>query len=80
MAKTSADVLWEEGRAEGKAEGKAEGESKGKRETLLRQLRRKFGALPPEVEQRIQALTDIPRLDDLLDRILTAGSIEEMGV
>jgi len=72
MAKTSAEVLHEKGRAEG--------EARGKRETLLRQLRRKFGALPQDVEQRIQALTEVSQMDELLDRILTAASIGEMDV
>ncbi|MBI4564967.1 MAG: DUF4351 domain-containing protein [Planctomycetes bacterium] len=76
MAKTSAEVWEEKGRIEGKIEGKIE----GLRQALLRQLRSKFGPISREVEQRIEALTDISRLDTLLERVLTAASIDEMGL
>ena len=75
MGKTSAEVLEEKGQEKGRAEG----EAKGKRETLLGLMRRKFGVLPGDVERRIEALAEVSRIDELLDRILSAATIEEMG-
>ncbi len=68
------------GEARGKAIGEARGEARGKRQTLLRLLRAKFGAVPEEVARRVEAEADIARLDALLERILTAASIQEMGL
>jgi hypothetical protein len=52
--------------AEGRAQGKAEGRAEGERALLLRQLRRRFGPLPEEVEARLGAapLEDIERWAD----------------
>lgn len=58
--------------------GRQEERAASRRATLLRQLRAKFGAVPDEVARRVEAEVDISRLDALLDRILTAASIEEM--
>ncbi len=70
----------EEGKAIGVEEGKAIGEVRAKRQTLLRLLRAKFGAVPEDAVRRVEALDDVAQLDALLDRILTAGSIMEMGL
>jgi hypothetical protein len=56
------------------------GIAKGKRETLLRQLQHKFGDLPKRVTARIEATKSEAKLDALLDRILDANSLEEMGL
>lgn len=60
--------------------GIAIGIVRGKRETALRQLRKKFGALPRTVEARIQAMETEAELDALLDAILTARSLEDLGL
>lgn len=74
MQVTWADKIRDEGRQEGREEGALE----AKRETLLRQLTRKFGRLPDAVLSRVNALESIPLLDTYLDRLVTAGSLEEM--
>lgn len=66
-----------EGLAEGRAEGRAEGERKGKADTLLRQLRRRFGAVPAETETLVRA-ADGARLDGWCDRILDARTLDEV--
>lgn len=66
---TAAQKLKEEGRVEGRAEGRAE--------VLLRQLRRKFTALPPDVEQRVRSASP-EELDRFADQILDATSLEEV--
>ena len=55
-----------------------EGAVEAKRETLLRQLTRKFGPLPEGVTARVNALQSTAELDTYLDRLVTAGSLEEM--
>ena len=50
----------------------------GKRESLLRQMRRKFGDLPDEVIRRIEAIKDSEELDRLSDRIFDGATLEEL--
>jgi predicted transposase YdaD len=63
---------------EGKALGKAEGKAEGKRETLLRQMRVKFGPIPESVETQIKGINNPEILDEIADRVLFANSLEEM--
>lgn len=60
----------EEGRAEGRVEGRAEGRRQEAMELILRQLNRRFGALPSALTVAVEALPlpEIERLgEDLLD-------------
>ena len=59
---------------------RSEGVLQGKRETLVRLLTRKFGPLPPELETRVDTIASVEELDALLDRVLVAGSLDEMGL
>ena len=43
------------------------------RSTLLRQLRRRFGELPPATVRTIETTEDIDRLDAWLDRVVTTS-------
>jgi len=52
----------------------------GMREILLRQLERRFGPIPEEKRRGIEAITSRTRLNRLADRILTARSLDEMGL
>jgi hypothetical protein len=52
----------------------------GMREVLLRLLERRFGPLPEEKRRRIEAITSPARLNRLADQILTAKSLDEMGL
>ena len=45
-----------EGRTEGRAEGRAEGQQQGEAALVLRQLRRRLGALSTDMENQIRAL------------------------
>ena len=67
----------ERGRREGMADGRREGIADSRRETLLRLLRRRFGALPESTLARVNA-ADIPVLDAWTDRVLTAHSLDEV--
>lgn len=54
-----------------------QGRAEGKSEMLQRQLRRRLGALPSDVEARLQAATG-DQLDSRSDRILDARTLDEV--
>ena len=68
----------EEGRDEGREEGRVEGREEGKRETLLRQMKRKFGEPSESVKSIISNIRNPDTLDELMDRLFDANSLEEM--
>lgn len=53
---------------------------KGKRDALLKQLRFKFGDLPETVSARVQAIDTEAALDGLLERVLGAKTLADMGL
>ena len=53
---------------------------KGKRETLLRLLTAKFGPLPEDTAARIAGISSALELDTYLDRVLTANSLQQIGL
>jgi hypothetical protein len=57
-----------------------EGKEIDKKEVLMMQLQTRFGQLPSHILQRIQSISDLDRLDTLLNRILTVNSLDEMGL
>ena len=77
--------IFAEGEAEGEAEGVAKGIekgiekgiAKGRADDLKRLLKRRFGALPPWAEQRIEA-APVTQLDAWLDGIFDAQSLEAL--
>ena len=60
--------------------GEKRGEMRGKREALLSQLRVKFGRLPADVVRTIAAIDNARRLNALLRRVVTARSLDQMGL
>jgi hypothetical protein len=64
---------YQKGRAEGRLEGRAEGRA----ETILLQLAKRFGPLPPDVPQRVRAGTDA-ELERWADRLLDARSLPDV--
>jgi hypothetical protein len=61
-------------------DAKQEGVLAGERRALLRQLRTKFGELPQAVVERVNAISSTEVLEALFDRILTATTLDEMGL
>ena len=59
---------------------KEEGRVEGKRDVLLRQLAAKFGPLPAETTAHLRALDSVEELDRLLGRLLTASTLEDLGI
>jgi len=68
MGKTIADELKEEGMIE------------RSQQTLIRQLRRRFGEIPDEMVYTIETTRDMAELDLWLDNVVTVNSLEEVGV
>ncbi len=62
---------------EAEQKGEARGRAEGKAETLLRQLRRRFHAVPPEMVDRVLNAGSA-QLDDWLDRILDAKTLPDV--
>jgi hypothetical protein len=83
MTRTMADVLiergWTSGRTEGLTEGRSEAAIETRQQTLIRLLRRRFGKIPAKVTRAINATKATEQLDDWLDQVLTASSLDEMG-
>ncbi len=71
------DAARRAGEASGEVRGEVRGEAKGRAKMLLRQLGKKFGEVPAAVADLVQA-AEIDQLDDWSDRILDAGSLDEV--
>ncbi|MBI1929849.1 hypothetical protein HYR99_37060 [Candidatus Poribacteria bacterium] len=72
MRQTIAQALIQEGREIGMIETK--------QEVLITLLQTKFGQLPRNIVERIQSMSEIDRLNLLLNRFMTANRLEEMGI
>ncbi len=68
-----------EGRKEGRREGKDEGWIEGTREMLLGLMKERFGRVPLAVRRQIKALDSKVELQRLSKKLLSAGSLEELG-
>lgn len=64
---------------EGEERGLERGRAQGAQALLERQLRSKFGSLPEVTERKLHAVGEAECLD-LADRVLTAGSLAELGL
>ena len=67
----------QEGKQKGEQEGEQRGRQKGEAAMLLRQLERRFGALPGWARDRI-AIADSVALEEWGLRVLDAGSLEDV--
>jgi hypothetical protein len=73
-------ITWEEKvEARGVELGLARG-LEAAHEILLRLLRTRFATLPGQAVERIQAITSTEELGSLAERLLTARSLEELGL
>jgi hypothetical protein len=68
MRRTIADELEEKGAI------------KKSRETLLRQLKRRFGNVPAAVSATIRATHDPEQLDEWLDQVVTVKTLDDIGI
>ena len=63
--------------AKGRAKGRAEGRAEGSANLLLRQLRLRFGVLPPDLEARIRG-SSTEELEAWSGAIFDAQSLEDL--
>jgi hypothetical protein len=61
-------------------EGRREGMEQGARRVLIRLLGQRFGKLPENVRRRIEEIDSVERLTRLSERVLTARSLEDVGL
>ncbi|MCW1970581.1 MAG: Rpn family recombination-promoting nuclease/putative transposase [Anaerolineae bacterium] len=66
-----------EGRVEGRVEGRAEGIELGMEQMVLRQLKRKFGAISPILQAQVVAL-DVSQLEQLADELLDFQVLDDL--
>jgi len=64
----------------GRQEGRKEGREHGMRQILLHLLERRFGPLPENVRETIEAIVSPRRLTRLSEQVLVASSLEELGL
>ncbi|MEZ4308871.1 MAG: Rpn family recombination-promoting nuclease/putative transposase [Polyangiaceae bacterium] len=74
---SAAEQLIARGEARGVARGRAEGEVIALRSVLVRQLQRRFGALPDDMLARIES-AEHAELDAWTDRVITAATLAEV--
>ena len=71
----------QEGRQEGRQEGQQEGEQRGKimalRETLHRQIARKFGRVPDDLNTKLAQLS-LDQLGEIAEAIIDISALEEL--
>jgi len=65
--------------AEARREGRDEGQIEGMRELLVAQMKQRFGRVPLKIRAQIKALDSKQELRRLSAKLLSAGSLEEMG-
>jgi len=60
--------------------GIEQGIERGKHDLIVRLIRRKFGEAAAPIIDRIMAIDDLGRLDDLAERLLNAATVEDLGL
>ncbi len=73
-------VTWEEALAEREAEGRIEGQARAKQEDLLLVARHRFASLPPDFEEKLRGISDLDRLNDLLESLLKSESADDLDL
>jgi Domain of unknown function (DUF4351) len=63
-----------------RAEGRREGIEQGARKVLLRLLGQRFGRVPVSVRRRVEEIDSVDNLIRLAERVLTARSLEDLGL
>jgi hypothetical protein len=81
MVKTLYDEIYEKGalngREEGRVEGRAEGREEGKVLAILKQLKKRFGEVRVDVQEKLYARQDPIVLDSLVEQLVDCKSMDE---
>ena len=70
-------VGWQVGRQKGRQEGRQKGRQEATRLILQKQINKRFGVVPRDIEERIKALEQ-PQLEELAEKILEITTEEEL--
>ena len=63
---------------QGRQQGIQQGRQQELQESIVRILSQRFRQMPPDLQQKISSLTDIPKLRNLLDASIEVKSLEEL--
>jgi hypothetical protein len=74
------NVYEERGRKQGLQQGREEGRDVGMQDAILRLLSARFGEPGPELVAAVRAVHGDSELDALLERVIRAASLEEVGI
>ena len=74
------EAAWDRGIKRGIEQGIEQGIELGKHDLIVRLIRRKFGEASVQLVDRVMAIDDLGRLDDLAERLLTADTVEDLGL
>ena len=80
MELTWAEKMEAKGMERGIERGMERGVAQGMRRTILRLLASRFGPLSEDVTRRVEALPSLGHLERLADHLLTARSLDELGL
>jgi hypothetical protein len=80
MERTIAQEIEARGARKGERKGRREEAIKVRRQTLLRLLRTRFGAVPSATVEAVNASRDIAQLDAWLDRFAVAKALADVGI
>ena len=80
MRLTWSAKLIQQGVEQGMEQGIERGTILGQKRILYRMIREKFGRLPRHIRQRIEAIEEPDVLDELSVKLLTANTLEELGL
>ena len=63
----------------GLEKGREEGLVQGARRILLRQLESRFGPVPKKIQTRVQKIASVEELESLAEKVVTVGSLQDLG-
>ena len=73
-------IYEQRGIEKGIEQGIEQGILRGKKDTLLHLMQSKFGELPVTIVAKVRSLSSVEDVNSLTDRILSAASLEQMGL
>jgi hypothetical protein len=59
---------------------RTEGERRALQGVVVRLMEKRFGPVPPKALKKVESMKSVSRLNGLLDRVLTASSLKDLGL
>ncbi len=73
-------ITWEDALAASRDEGKDEGGIVALRNGVLRVLKERFTSVPAFVSQKLKTISNLERLEDVLEESAVVSSVDELGL